>query len=175
MKIFNQSPSKFLSQPFIEHCCRIYQMDHNGFHGFAHWMRVLHNGRLLTETENANLKIVELFCLLHDTQRQNEDRDPEHGSRAADYAQAIRGTFFDLEDDEMKLLDEALRYHSDGYVEADITVQVCWDADRLDLGRVGKTPKSSYLGSSLARDPNFIEMALMRSKKRFVSQDFVEN
>ena len=114
-------------------------MDHNGFHGCAHWMRVLHNGRLLTETENANLKVVELFCLLHDTQRQNEDRDPEHGPRAADYARAIRGTTFDLKDDEMELLDEALRYHSDGYVEADITVQVCWDADRLDLGRVGIT------------------------------------
>ena len=147
-------------------------MDHNGFHGFAHWMRVLHNGRLLAETENANLKIVELFCLLHDTQRQNEDRDPEHGPRAADYAQAIRGTFFDLDDDEMDLLDEALRYHSDGYVEADITVQVCWDADRLDLGRVGMRPNPTYLGTKHARDQKVLEEAYERSKKRFVNYDF---
>jgi hypothetical protein len=30
----------------IAHCSDAYMMDHNGFHGFGHWMRVLHNGRL---------------------------------------------------------------------------------------------------------------------------------
>ena len=139
-------------------------MDHNGFHGFAHWMRVLHNGRLLAETENANLKIVELFCLLHDTQRQNEDRDPEHGPRAAEYAHSSRGTLFDLKDDEMELLDEALRYHSDGYVEADITVQVCWDADRLDLGRVGIKPTPSRLCTYTAQSVDVLEAAYKRSR-----------
>ena len=156
--------SEIVTQAFIEHCCRVYQMDHNGLHGFAHWMRVLHNGRLLTETENANLKIVELFCLLHDTQRQNEDRDPEHGPRAADYARAIRGTLFDLKDDEMELLDEALRYHSDGYVEADITIQVCWDADRLDLGRVGIRPSYHKLCTATAKSPFVMEAAYKRSQ-----------
>ena len=164
MIIFNQSPSKFLSQEFIEHCCRVYQMDHNGFHGFVHWMRVLHNGRLLAETENANLKIVELFCLLHDTQRKNEDRDPEHGPRAADYAHSIRGKLFDLEGDEMELLDEALRYHSDGYIEADITIQVCWDADRLDLGRVGTKPTPSRLCTYTAQSVDILEPAYKRSQ-----------
>ena len=33
-------------------------MDHNGFHGFDHWMRALHNGRPLADTESANLKVV---------------------------------------------------------------------------------------------------------------------
>ena len=164
MSILTPITSEIVTQPFIEHCCRVYQMDHNGFHGFAHWMRVLHNGRLLAETENANLKIVELFCLLHDTQRQNEDRDPEHGPRAADYARAIRGTLFDLKDDEMELLDEALRYHSDGYVEADITIQVCWDADRLDLGRVGIRPSYHKLCTATAKSPFVMEAAFKRSQ-----------
>ena len=70
---------------------------------------------------------------------------------------------------------QACRYHSVGRLDRDITIQTCWDADRLDLGRFGMIPKSTYLGSSLARDPNFIEMAVMRSKKRFVSENFVEN
>ena len=164
MSLLTPITSEIVTQTFIEHCCRVYQMDHDGFHGFAHWMRVLHNGRLLTETENANLKIVELFCLLHDTQRQNEDRDPEHGPRAADYARAIRGTLFDLKDDEMELLDEALRYHSDGYVEADITIQVCWDADRLDLGRVGIRPSYHKLCTASAKSERFIEAAYRRSR-----------
>ena len=101
MELLKPITSEIVTQPFVEHCCRAYKMDHDGFHGYAHWMRVLHNGRLLAETENANLKVVELFCLLHDTQRRNEDRDPEHGSRATDYAQAIRGTLFKLNEEEM--------------------------------------------------------------------------
>ena len=164
MSLLTPITSEIVTQPFIEHCCRIYQMDHNGFHGFAHWMRVLHNGRLLAETENANLKIVELFCLLHDTQRQNEDRDPDHGPRAADYARAIRGTLFDLEDNELEILDEALRYHSDGYVEADITIQVCWDADRLDLGRVAIRPSYHKLCTATAKSPFVMEAAFKRSQ-----------
>lgn len=164
MELLKPITSEIVTQPFVEHCCRTYQMDHDGFHGYAHWMRVLHNGRLLAETENANLKVVELFCLLHDTQRRNEDRDPEHGSRAADYAQAIRGTLFELNEEEMELLDEALRYHSDGYVDADITVQVCWDADRLDLGRVGIRPSYHKLCSASAKSERFIEAAYRRSR-----------
>ena len=62
--------------------------------------------------------------MLHDTQRRNERRDPSHGRRAARYAKSLRGVWFDLSDKEMELLTEALKYHSDGYTEADITVQV---------------------------------------------------
>ena len=74
--------------------------------------------------ENANIRVVELFYLLHDTQRRNERRDPSHGRRAARYAQSLRGIWFDISGEEMELLKEALKYHSDGYTEADITVQV---------------------------------------------------
>lgn len=59
--------------------------------------------------------------------------------------------------------EKALAYHSDGYTEGDITVQVCWDADRLDLGRVGinqsqagsvlKLPNRSTFLMRLIRDP----------------------
>ena len=163
MNIYKPTPSEIVTKAFVAHCCDAYQMDHSGFHGFDHWMRVLHNGRLLTETENANLKIVELFCLLHDTQRQNEERDPEHGHRAAHYAQTLRGVWFDVSDNEMELLTEALTYHSDGYTEGDITVQVCWDADRLDLGRVGLRPRADRLCTDTAKSQFVIEAAYKRS------------
>ena len=64
--------------------------------------------------------------MLHDTQRRNERRDPLNGRRAARYAKSLRGVWFDLSDKEMELLTEALKHHSDGYTEADLTVQVCW-------------------------------------------------
>ena len=86
----------------------------------------------------------------------------------------IAGTWIKLNEHQLNQLMNACRYHSVGRLDRDITIQTCWDADRLDLGRVGVTPKSLYLGSSLAKDHNFIEMACMRSKKRFVDQDFCD-
>ena len=101
--------------------------------------------------------------MLHDTQRRNERRDPSHGRRAARYAKSLRGVWFDLSDKEMELLTEALKYHSDGYTEADITVQVCWDADRLDLGRVGIKPAPHRLCTASAKSVDVLEAAYERS------------
>ena len=115
------------------------------------------------------------MVLVHDVMRENENMDLHHGPRAAEFIRSIAGSWIKLEGHRLHKLIKACQYHSVGRLDSDITVQTCWDADRLDLGRVGTTPKSSYLGSSLARDPSFIEMAVMRSKKRFVSEDFVEN
>ena len=162
MHTLTPTTSEIVTQSFVEHCCQAYQMDHNGFHGFDHWMRVLHNGRLLADAEGANLKVVDLFCLLHDSQHLNEDEDPSHGQRAAQYAQTLSGQWFDLTDGEMDLLTEALTYHSDGYTEGDTTVQVCWDADRLDLGRVGIRPDPDRLCTNTAKSPSVLEEAYQR-------------
>jgi hypothetical protein len=35
--------------------------------------------------------------------------------------------------------------HTNGYKHDDITIQSCWDSDRLDLGRVDITPSPDYL------------------------------
>ncbi len=86
MSIYKPIASDIATQAFVEHCCEAYPMDHNGYHGFDHWMRVLYNGRLLADVENANTRAIELFFLLHDTQRRNENRDPSHGRRAPRYA-----------------------------------------------------------------------------------------
>ena len=124
MSLLTPTTSEIVKQDFIEHCCRTYQMNYGDYHGYSHWMRVLYNGRLLAKAENANIKVVELFCLLHDSLRQNDNRDSNHGYRAAQYAKTLKGAWFDLDDAEMDLLTEALAYHSDGYTEGDLTVQV---------------------------------------------------
>jgi hypothetical protein len=99
--------SDIVTQDFVEHCCEVYKLDHFGDHGYAHWMRVLYNGRILAAETGANVRIVELFALLHDTHRENEFDDPEHGPRAAAYAQRlldgeISGFQFDLTPNEKK-------------------------------------------------------------------------
>ena len=163
MSLLRPTTSEVAKQDFINYCCEVYKMDHFGFHGYAHWMRVLHNGRLLAKAEGANLKVVELFCLLHDSQRQNESIDPQHGYRAAQFAKTLKGIWFDADSKEMELLEEALAYHSDGYIKGDITVQVCWDADRLDLGRVGIKPIPSRLCTPTAKSAYVLAAANQRS------------
>ena len=42
-------------------------------------------------------------------------------------------------------------------------MQTCWDADRLDLGRVGIVPNPRYLCTPAAKSPAVIDWAHLRS------------
>lgn len=128
-----------------------YALPWRGIHGVVHWARVLENGLRLAETTGANVAVVTLFALFHDCRRVNEDWDDDHGLRGAHCAQSLRGTLIHLSDAEFRLLYEACRLHTDGHVRADVTIQTCWDADRLDLGRVGITPSPDRLCTDAAR------------------------
>ena len=157
------TPSWAVSSDFFEFLVASHRLGHSGFHGREHWLRVLQNGRLLAPETGANLRVVELFALLHDSCRESENDDPLHGHRAAAYAHDLRGRWFEATDAEMDLLTLACELHSDGHTAADITVQTCWDADRLDLGRVGIRPSSRYLCTAVAKRPEVIAAALRRS------------
>jgi uncharacterized protein len=152
-----------VTQVFFEYLVASHTLGHDGFHGRDHWLRVLQNAREIAAETGANLRVLELFAVLHDSQRENENRDPEHGHRAAAYAVELRGKWFDLADDELDLLLEACRFHSDGMTEAHPTVQACWDAGRLDLGRVGVRPSPRFLCTTYAQRPDVVEDACLRS------------
>ena len=110
-------------------------------HGESHWQRVAAAGlTLLPETPGADPALVFLFALFHDSMRLNDSYDPEHGPRGAALARELRGEAFDLEDAEMGLLAFACEEHTNGGIGPDPTVGVCWDADRLNLWRVGIIP-----------------------------------
>ena len=168
--IFTPEVSNVVTQDTINYCCQLYKLDHFGDHGFIHWMRVLFNGRLLASKTGANLKIVELFCLLHDTHRHDEWSDPEHGARAADFvaelfSQPNNPFKVQLSDKELSILLRALRYHTGGMPSQSngVTIGTCWDADRLDIDRVGLYPKAKYLSTKHARNHDVIEAAVLRS------------
>jgi len=164
--------SDVLTQPFLDFLAQKYPLSHNGFHGIDHWLRVLINGRHLAKQTGADLKVVEYFALIHDVMRHDEDRDINHGNRSADLVLALDGDWLHLSSDQLGQLEEACRYHSMGRLTRDVTIQSCRDADRLDLGRVGIRPNSTYLGTRIARDPEFLEAAYQRSKQRFVDYSF---
>lgn len=129
-----------------------YALPIHGDHGIVHWARVLENGLKVAESNGADVEVVELFALFHDSRRVNECRDDGHGLRGAEFANSLRGELVHLDDARFDLLYEACRLHTDGLVEADPTLQACWDADRLDLGRVGILPKPHRLCTEAARD-----------------------
>ena len=142
-----------------------YQLDWHGIHGFAHWARVRDIGLRLSEETGANTRVVELFAFLHlhDSCRINVNHDPQHGNRAASFAESLRGEAIHLADEEFELLTYACQHHTFGHLEGDITVLTCWDADRLDLGRVGILPHPEKLCTSVARYSQMIEWAYERS------------
>lgn len=150
-----------------------YALPLNGDHGVAHWARVLENGLRLAEMTGGKIEVVTLFAVFHDSRRLNECTDPEHGQRAAIFAKELRGQAFDLSDREFGLLYRACAGHTHERTHPDITIQTCWDSDRLDLGRVGIAPHPSRLCSAAAKSPEVLKWADGRACFRVVP-DFVK-
>ena len=124
----------------------------NGIHGIRHWARVHDNGMKLAEQTGANKQVVQLFSVFHDSRRRNEDHDPKHGPRGAVLAMHLRERYFPfLNDADLELLHQACSLHTKASTHSDVTVQTCFDADRLDLGRVGIVPNVKYLCTDSAK------------------------
>jgi uncharacterized protein len=132
-----------------------YALDPEGIHGVGHWLRVRANGlALAARTPGADAVVVELFALLHDCRRRDEDRDIGHGERAADHARHLaREGVLRLDPARLDLLAEACAGHEHGGVSRDPTIGCCWDADRLELSRLGRPPKARFLSTDAAQDP----------------------
>lgn len=140
-----------------------FSLDPFGVHGIAHWARVLENGRALAGFCGADRRVVELFAVFHDCKRCNDHGDAGHGPRAAEVAAGLRGSMFDLPGVLFDLLAYALRHHDLGLKDGHPCVLACWDADRLDLGRVGVTPDPLRLCTDAARDEGTLSWAHARS------------
>ena len=141
---------------------------HSSIHGESHWQRVAAAGlALLPKTPAADPALVFLFALFHDSMRLNDNYDPQHGPRGAALARELRGEAFDLEDAEMGLLGFACEEHTNGGVGSDPTVGVCWDADRLNLWRVGRRPGLRLLSTEAARSEERIVWARDLQGERF--------
>jgi uncharacterized protein len=147
----------------LELVLRQYRLPVNGVHGVNHWGRVLDNGRRLSVFTGADRAVTDAFAILHDSQRLVENRDPEHGPRAADFALRIRGDV-PLSDSQFALLLLACRMHTRGVpADADITILTCLDADRLDIPRVGIDIRVELLFTAAARDEVILRWAADRA------------
>ena len=143
-------------------------------HGPAHWARVHRFGCLLAEKEGlpAHARTcVELFAWTHDLAREDDGGGNRHAIDGAAYIDdVLPAVFGPLPADQVEILRTAIRYHSDGLVAAEVvelglldragwprdllaaTVGCCWDADRLDLPRVGIQPAAPLMSTAAWRD-----------------------
>jgi uncharacterized protein len=78
---------------------------------------------------------------------------------SAEMMNSLRHTLLkDLTDHQFELLQTACYLHTTTHHTGDPTIDACFDADRLDLGRVSITPDPTKMatekGRELARDLN---------------------
>ena len=145
---------------------------HSSIHGESHWQRVAAAALpLLPRTPNADPALVFLFALFHDSMRLNDGHDPLHGQRGAALARELHGGPFELEDEEMDLLAFACEEHTNGGVGPNPTVGVGWDADRLNLWRVGIKPDPRFLSTQAARSEERIAWARDLQQEHFAWKD----
>ena len=134
-----------------DHVTKAFQCNPDSIHGPSHWRRVEQNALKIAASNGAVVEVVRLFAVFHDSRRENDGVDFEHGERGAEYAASLRGTLFDLTDLHLDLLQYACRWHTHGRLSDDPTIGACWDADRLDLARIGMTPKAEFMSTTLGR------------------------
>jgi uncharacterized protein len=159
-----QSSSETDFQQVVLAAKRRFVLDLHGIHGVPHWQRVRENGIRIAKHSGANRQLVELFAYLHDCCREDDRSDPGHGERAAEFIESLRGSLLQLDEGDFALLKVAIRDHEVGLTKGDVTVVTCWDADRLDLGRVRMRPHPRFLGTEYARRKETIEWAFKRSR-----------
>jgi uncharacterized protein len=123
-------------------------------HGEQHWRTVCANGLWLAEPlDGADTFVIFLFALLHDSMRLNDSVDPQHGPRAAAFATELHGEgLLGTTPAQLESLRFACFEHTNGLVSKDPTVGCCWDADRIDLPRVGIWPDPALFSTARAHE-----------------------
>lgn len=144
---FTDSHIERLREYAIKHT----KMGDNSVHGIRHWDRVAKNADSLW-TSDVNLLVVKAFAYIHDVEREDDGYDLQHGPRAAALVDNIRDSVLAfLNDVEIHQLKKACELHTSTWRTEDATVNACFDADRLDLGRVGITPDPEKMATVQGR------------------------
>lgn len=120
-------------------------------HGPDHWRRVEDAVMLMASETGCDVTIGRLFAIYHDACRVNDGADLDHGLRAAALLRRILGVQFTLTAERMDLLTYAVSEHTRGKTSADPTIGTCWDADRLDLTRVGIMSDAGLMSTAVGK------------------------
>lgn len=128
------SPMDFDALRDYVYAHRLFDSEH---HGIAHWQQVERNGMFLASETGADVVVVRLFALFHDSKRATDAPDVTHGAQGAEFAKVcLEEHRFDISQEQFEKLYHACKFHTSEHCSGDATIDTCYDADRLDLGRV---------------------------------------
>lgn len=146
---------------FLNYISKLLTVHFDGVHGLGHWQRVEKFGELIAQSTGADLEVLRLFAYTHDLGRVNDDDDPEHGFRSAKIVEDLYSNkIINLRPEQYEKLIYACSYHMITSANSDdITIQACWDSDRLDLWRDNIEPDPKYLYTEIAKKPEVISWA----------------
>jgi uncharacterized protein len=147
----NNPPEAWLAG-IREYVMSTFKCGAHSIHGPSHWQRVDEFVLNIAASSGADLTVVRLFALLHDSCRQDDGADLDHGPRAAEMLDRIVPTVFAIDPGRFGLLKEAIRLHTSGLTTNEPTIGTCWDADRLDIRRVGMTPNVQYMSTEAGKN-----------------------
>jgi uncharacterized protein len=148
--------------------------DRGSIHGVDHWGRVLENGLRLAPLTGADPLVVSLFAIFHDCKRLCDGRDIHHGPRAAKFVYEVAGYHLKLDGTQTILLAQAVAGHTNRFRSTNPTLATCWDADRLDIPRIGHGTEINpfFLSTKAAKDPEILAWAQERAENVLLP-DFV--
>lgn len=123
-------------------------------HGLNHWKRVEAFGLLMAEVcPEADKEVISWFAYTHDSMRTDDGCCTEHGPNAAELIDKVRDTYMsELSDEQIGKLRTACYHHTFEKNAEDITVDICFDADRLDLLRCGLTPDPQMMAGEIGAE-----------------------
>ena len=147
-----KNPSEVWLAGIRNYVLSVFRCGPDSIHGPQHWQRVEAFGLRIAESSGADLTVVRLFALLHDSCRLDDGRDLDHGPRAAEMLDRIVPSVFALDRHRLELLRQAIRLHPSGLTTEEPTIGTCWDADRLDIDRVGITPSALYMSTAAGKE-----------------------
>lgn len=121
-----------------------FELDFKGVHGIEHWLNVTKMAQTIVAVTGGDYVVATLFGIFHDCCRISDYEDVDHGLRAAEYVKTLN---LDITPDQNNSLIFAIRNHNLNVISNDPTVGACWDADRLELSRIGIYPQSKQLST----------------------------
>ncbi len=130
-----------------------------GIHGMHHVTRVLVWADqiaqwMMEQGDDVDVAVVRWAAIVHDVGRWNDGRDPEHGTRAAQWVEDKRGTLLSpLSDTQLQKLQYCCTWHvpRDELIPEKTNELICLkDADGLDRVRIGDL-NPAYLRTEIAR------------------------
>ena len=129
---------------------------------------------LLATVPAADPLVVLLFALFHDSQRETDYIDPEHGPRGAALArELIPAALPQVEDMDLQVLCRACELHTTAPPSGHPTLGTCWDSDRLNLWRVGIEPSPRYLSTEEAKRDERIRWAETLQDRDFTWEEIL--